>query len=169
MKVIASWQYCLIIPFLFLALLVKCKYKSKMKKWKLGVVGGFGVNGWREEDETTNEGNIRLLSRGEAAKFSISYKLEYQCCCSGKDPEYSDPHLWLTFGELCGSCDWNSCVFIPPSPLPPEINWFEDPFEKFSPMMLIEVLSSTLPHYHWSFQNIHRYSFHNLQISSEKK
>ena len=119
MKVIASWQYCLIIPFLFLALLVKCKYKSKMKKWKLGVVGGFGVNGWREEDETTNEGNIRLLSRGEAAKFSISYKLEYQCCCSGKDPEYSDPHLWLTFGELCGSCDWNSCVFNPPSPLPP--------------------------------------------------
>ena len=129
----------------------------------MGRGGRFqGVNGWLW-DETTNEGNIRLLSWGATSQLSISFGWEYQWCTK-EYSEYLDPHLWLTFGDLCGRCDWNSCV-LPPALVrsPPEINWFEDPFEKFSPMMLIEVLSTTLPHYHWSFQNIHRYSFHDLK------
>ena len=115
-------------------------------------------------DETTNEGNIRLQSWGAPPKLSISYKLEYQYCPEKERDSLIPGHI-QSFQIL--TCDWHLenfvapvtgiAVYSPPFPLsPPEINWFEDPFEKFSPMMLIEVLSTTLPHYHWSFQNIHR-------------
>ena len=122
-------------------------------------------------DETTNEGNIRLQSWGAPPKLSISYKLEYQYCPEKERDSLIPGHI-QSFQIL--TCDWHLenfvapvtgiAVYSPPFPLsPPEINWFEDPFEKFSPMMLIEVLSTTLPHYHWSFQNIHRYNFHDLK------
>ena len=128
--------------------------------------GGFGVNGWgmkplMKETFASSPGANQPNSQYPTNINIAQRKSENPWL----HPENSDPDLWLTFGELCGSCDWNSCVFTPLPPLPSgdKLIW-GSLWEIFPDDAYWGVIHHPPPLSLIVSKHPSRYSFHNLHI-----